>query len=185
MSHFTVIVAGDDVDAALAPFDEDISVEPYLASVEGEWKEAVQTAREWVDQQPTDRRDWTDQDYLDAYYNEGEWKPARDGEGFERWSTYNPQAHWDWYVVGGRWENTLPTRYGGRVNECVAGDLDLDLLETPHALLVDGEWTEQGRMGWFGIVVSPVDEDAWAKQVTAALSSLPLQTKLTLVDCHI
>lgn len=187
MSHFPVIVAGDDVAGQLQPFDEDITVEPYLDSVEGEWAEELRKAKEFHAGQPdpTDTEGWTDQDFLDSWSGEGVWRPSGGPEGFERWSTYNPAAKWDWWVVGGRWDPYFTTRDGRKVNECLAGDLDLDAVEVPHALLIDGEWTEAGRMGWFGIVLSPVDGDAWVAEVRDALAALDPQTRLTAVDAHI
>ena len=63
MSHFTVAVATkknsiDEVEKLLAPYDENIEVEPYL-----------------------------------------------DEDGDE--TTYNPNSKWDWYQIGGRWNNSL------------------------------------------------------------------------------
>jgi hypothetical protein len=50
----------------------------------------------------------------------------------------------------------------------------------PLQLLCDcGEWV------WFGIVHEEQDEDEWLKQFNKLIDSLPEDTLLTLVDCHI
>ena len=39
---------------------------------------------------------------------------------------YNKNAKWDWYVIGGRWENMLRTKQGELVNSCTLGELDFE-----------------------------------------------------------
>lgn len=54
-----------------------------------------------------------------------------------------------------------------------------------HSVVYNGEWYEQGRMGWFGVVTDEKDGDAWNTQFHKLLKSLPEDTLVTLVDCHI
>jgi hypothetical protein len=55
-----------------------------------------------------------------------------------------------------------------------------------HAILHFGQWIERGEMGWFATIVGEeINEDDWQAQWTALLASLPNDTLLTLVDCHI
>jgi hypothetical protein len=49
---------------------------------------------------------------------------------------YNPNAHWDWYVVGGRWEDffilkkEFLKKYGSeRVDECLKGEIDWEKMK--------------------------------------------------------
>lgn len=44
-----------------------------------------------------------------------------DGGGYHR----NPNAKWDWWVVGGRWPNRLATIDGTFTNSCRRSDLDI------------------------------------------------------------
>lgn len=55
----------------------------------------------------------------------------------------------------------------------------------PFAILKDGEWYEKGEMGWWGIVSDEKAEDKWIDEACTLLMSLPEDTLLTLVDCHI
>lgn len=53
------------------------------------------------------------------------------------------------------------------------------------ALIKDGKWYERGEMGWFGCVTNEGDRNEWAKNFNELLDSLPGDTLLTAVDCHI
>jgi hypothetical protein len=54
-----------------------------------------------------------------------------------------------------------------------------------HAVLKDGRWYEAGQMGWWGAVHDEKDEDVWATQFNALMESLPPDTFITVIDCHI
>lgn len=101
MSHFTVMVIGDDPEGQLEKFDENISVDEYEEGIVS---------------------DENKQEMLDYYAQKGcmfssfdtcykqfgkEWDGGRcrkDENGIWRaYSTYNPDSKWDWYVLGGRW----------------------------------------------------------------------------------
>lgn len=53
------------------------------------------------------------------------------------------------------------------------------------AVLKDGQWFERGRMGWWATVSDEKDIETWAREFGALIDSLPDDTLLTLVDCHI
>jgi hypothetical protein len=53
----------------------------------------------------------------------------------------------------------------------------------PYAIIHDGQWLARGTMGWFAC--SYDEQDGWEAKATALLRSLPPETLLTLVDCHI
>jgi hypothetical protein len=53
------------------------------------------------------------------------------------------------------------------------------------AVVKDGQWYERGRMGWWGTVFDEKDENEWTRQFTELFDSLPDDTLLTVVDCHI
>lgn len=49
----------------------------------------------------------------------------------------------------------------------------------------DGEWVEKGSMGWWGCVSDEKDSNDWNKIFSDYFDSLPDNTRITLVDCHI
>lgn len=54
-----------------------------------------------------------------------------------------------------------------------------------YAVLKDGEWIGRGDMGWWGVSLNEGDKDDWNSKVEALIESLPDDTLLTVVDCHI
>ena len=54
---------------------------------------------------------------------------------------------------------------------------------TSYALLKDGEWYAKGEMGWFGM--SSDEKENWSEELDKLIKSLPEDTLLTIVDCHI
>lgn len=53
------------------------------------------------------------------------------------------------------------------------------------AVLKDGNWYERGSMGWWGCVSDEKDKDTWEREYTELFNSLPDNTLVTVVDCHI
>jgi len=56
---------------------------------------------------------------------------------------------------------------------------------TPYALVHEGRWCAKGEMGWFGLSRDDTNQANWTQQVRALIDSLPDDTLLTAVDCHI
>lgn len=57
----------------------------------------------------------------------GEWLELdENGQVIDFFTSTNPNAKWDWYVIGGRWENMLRTKQGELVNSCTLGELDFE-----------------------------------------------------------
>jgi len=54
-----------------------------------------------------------------------------------------------------------------------------------YAVLKDGEWFERGEMGWFGMSHNEKDPVEWNGEFLQLIESLPDDTLLTVVDCHI
>ena len=108
MSHFCVLVLGDNVDELLAPYDEHIIVAPRVC---GE-----------VSQEDKDRftKEYEEEDkdlsFDELYYKYGEdWNNnswiKQNGIWIEI-STYNPNSKWDWYQIGGRFAGKLLLKEG-------------------------------------------------------------------------
>ena len=114
-------------------------------------------------------------------------------------TTYNPKSKWDWYRVGGRWDGVVQSKEreskdGGfnfgdehkqlkynfaTVQEVFDNEVSFFAVVTP-----DGEWHEEGKMGWFAIVTDEKDCDLWEKQKIDILTKYQDHHCVGL-DCHI
>lgn len=54
-----------------------------------------------------------------------------------------------------------------------------------YAVLKDGRWIAKGEMGWFGMSDDKETQGDWNRKVNDLLGSLPPETLITVVDCHI
>lgn len=117
MSHFTVVVCvkhPDDLERALAPFDENREVEPYRRYEEGSpagyW--AVSLLREHEGLNPDDSTlTWAQvARAANRRYPDDSALLVDDSGRAYTMSTRNPAAKWDWWVVGGRWPGRFPYR---------------------------------------------------------------------------
>jgi hypothetical protein len=299
MSHFTVLVTGEDIDSALAPFierNEDEESKQYFTFNIELTKAELQAAYEASE----DKSDYaTVEDYALDYHGY-----ALDDDGNAGYFR-NPNAKWDWYLLGGRWTGYLKLKSGatgevgrpglltgnaaeGYADSALIRDIDFDGMRdkavaeateyaTPllnslvgvdmyktwdslynsienndevrttyqdqkaiktmktvnsngynfdhlftnsatyksiadnqtftqedvdglindykdyagksslstFAFLHDGKWAEHGEMGWFGTVSNEQDGDAWLNTFNAFIASLPDDTRINIVDCHI
>jgi hypothetical protein len=81
------------------------------------------------------------------------------------------------------WMSGIKETYGmGR--DAFVGQAQDSRIST-YALLMNGNWYERGSMGWFGMASDEKDKDTWNKEFAKLLDSLPDDTLLTVVDCHI
>ena len=119
MSHFTVAVfhrPDQDVETLLAPYDENIQVEPYVQFTR---QQAIDYARQHY-KSMADASDEACYAYIAEDYK-------TDAEG-NLLSTYNPRSKWDWWSEGGRWDGMLRTA-AGELNSARIADIDF----TPDA----------------------------------------------------
>ena len=129
MSHFTVCVITKDGDyeKALAPYDEEIQVEPYISETKAQiiqkikdrkarYDEGIARGEEdsWFEEH-YGNVNWDDDESIHAAYVEL-WKEDEkcDEEGNEL-TTDNPKSKWDWYSLGGRWGGTLKLKEGAEI----------------------------------------------------------------------
>lgn len=130
---------------------------------------------------------WTDKQ---CYNDKAKWY-KEDGmvdEDGNLLTTYNPNAKWDWYEVGGRWDGGIAMNLKNKKsgNECKVSQIDMDKIETPYAFIApNGNWIERGQMGWFGISSNDKAEKDWDKEFKEFLKKQDKSTIVTLVDCHI
>ena len=118
MSHFPVLVVlrptdpanvKDALTEALAPFDENLDVDPYREYIEN-WQDDYERALKWYTDNPKDKPAGLDEldvaAVLSAFKGETVREESKDDSAvvlFYRESTYNPKSKWDWWVIGGRW----------------------------------------------------------------------------------
>ncbi len=215
MSHFNVLVIGDNVDEQLAQYQEN-----NMADVPKEYLEFEEDNECDLDAETGKRGHW-----------------------------YNPNATWDWHVIGGRWLGYFKLKKDkkGKLGRCGTGgnrptydadqakkgDIDFEGMKeasrqraeklwrhykkkvaqgkkvepfwtygvcesdtktkyikressiATFAVVKDGEWYEKGQMGWFGFASNKKDDDAWEKEFEQLLADVSDDTLLTVVDCHI
>ena len=116
MSHYTVAVfhrKDQSVDELLAPYSENLKVEPYISFSR---QEAIDYARKHIH----GYADKTDQECWQIMADDaGEGMTDTEGNIY---STYNPQSKWDWWSEGGRWSGMLMC-HGTEVDSGRVGDL--------------------------------------------------------------
>lgn len=153
MSHFTVGVitkngTEEEVAELLAPFDENIEVKTVTPK-----KDVIAKGKQWIEdykesetykaflKDPVKYAKDANKGHMDfltiefpkmmnmsdeeihaheTRYMEPE-EVLDDGSVV---SYYNPKSKWDWYVIGGRWDNELPTKFGSHVNTAKISDID-------------------------------------------------------------
>jgi hypothetical protein len=128
MSHFTVLVIGQDPDTQLAPYDENREVDEYECGEVSE-HDKDRFVNYYTQEHPEVATGKTF-DELYPIYGES-WDSGRcrkDENGVWReYSTYNPDSKWDWYVIGGRWTGFFKLKSGAEGEQGEPG------LMTPRA----------------------------------------------------
>ncbi len=199
MSHFftVVIVPGDTpteqieelVARLLAPYDENLRVDPYKVYLDDQETRRMASSYHLSPHHLTELarhlEDWAGQ------------SGGVDEHGLYRWSTSNPQAKWDWWVIGGRWNGAIRAaprhdetgfNFGEEYHQLAENMLPVKQLD--HTLVCfavvtpDGVWHEQGKMGWWAVVTDEKDDAEWDEELAGILQNHQ-DGMLVGVDCHI
>lgn len=142
MSHFTVMVIGENPEILLEPYNENTEVEEYEVGEvsEAELKRFSDFYKEKYDED-------TNLSVEELYEKHGDdwngrsWK--KENDVWVEYSTYNPNSKWDWYQLGGRWNGYFKLKEGaegekgtsllnppdsdmGYVDACKKGDIDIE-----------------------------------------------------------
>lgn len=75
-------------------------------------------------------------------------------------------------------------KYNGKTRDEFVAKAGQSAIST-FAVILDGKWYERGEMGWCAVVSNEKDQDQWDEEFSKLLESVPDDTLLTLVDCHI
>jgi hypothetical protein len=148
ITHFVGLVVADDeedLERLLAPYDEQLPGVPqfeYLAEDKGynEFERMCETYKTTnLKELVKHMQDWNGQ--------EGEIRNGRLGS----YSTYNENSKWDWYVVGGRWQDVVPG------DQCLVEEVTKYFTEYTPSVVVDRKgWHTSKDWGWWG-TSSPVE----------------------------
>ncbi len=218
MSHFFLTVlmpagskiadADDYVERALAPFEEfgangtesehvkeiDVTDEHRTDFANADYAKGrtfMEFCESWNEYKAVPHGEAPD---LEDKHKWGYTKLDSAGEVVQVISRTNPNAKWDWWVIGGRWDRALlgsayrdnNNPYGGKSDTC--GNV-VPVAELPNDfkafafLTPSGEWIERGKMGWWGSVSDEKDEKAW-KAVCKTVLEKHADCIAVGVDCH-
>jgi len=108
----------------------------------------------------------------------------------------NPNAKWDWYAIGNRWDGYIYGKDEKEYNELAFDEIDWEKMfedNIPFCLVdTNGDWHERGEMGWWACVSNEKDQDDWdeeVKEYVKHLTELPDEERNAIVvyavDFHI
>ena len=160
MSHFKVLVVGDDVETQLEAFDETRQVE-FSDCTE-------RIATEWAEYQAKNpQNEYGDLDtFAEEYF------------GYEKHNGvyghfHNPLGRWDWWVVGGRYGSYLINKAGKAGDSFKVKDIDFAAMERRNEENAKEWWAEahqekNAAMAGFLYGIEPdMTMDEYVKQRTA------------------
>ena len=117
MSHYLVGVIVNDiseVDDILAPYNEGIEVEPYICKTKEQLIDDAKKNKARIEKRIKEDKDYKvsewDRKYLDVesdeeFYAIATYEDIEYDKNGNELSTYNPKSKWDWYSIGGRWND--------------------------------------------------------------------------------
>jgi hypothetical protein len=125
MSHFTVLVIGNDPEEQLEPFSEHLDVDPIETGLASDvdilsFRNHYTTVNledkrtDLTEEIVAENKKLTFEQLYDKYgddWNGKIWQENAEGKLVEM-STYNPDSKWDWYQLGGRWGDFLKLKKG-------------------------------------------------------------------------
>lgn len=120
MSHFTVLIIGNEPESQLEPFDEGLEIPEFCSGEVSEEDKARMVEYYNKNDKNPDNLGF---DELYSLFGE-DWDGGNLRKNpvtgvWEEWSSYNPNSKWDWYQLGGRWSGMLKLKEGadGEVGE--------------------------------------------------------------------
>jgi len=124
MSHFTVVVIGPDPEEQLAPFSENLEVEPYYEPADDYDVERAEAGLQIL---ALSHPELEHIQHLANWLNEEEGDDTAykvvDSVLCSR-STRNPKSKWDYCTLGGRWKDFFPQLRGKNKDTCLKKNVD-------------------------------------------------------------
>lgn len=151
MSHFSVLVIGNNPEKALAPYHEfectginDAYIQEIDISEEVRGDiESQGSIEEAVIYNLGDDSIVSDESELDLNdQHKFGYAVVRDGSLIKAVRRTNPNKKWDWYVLGGRWSGFLLHKNGMRVDTLKKGELDVGGMLSDKAINAKREFEE-------------------------------------------
>lgn len=202
MTHFVILVIAETeakITDLLAPYSEHIQVAPYNDDTT---REEVAATYEKVKRDllnPTTKPQYVSEDHLielirnNMYSNIAtlsledfawEWYGQKLG-ATHLLTTYNPQSKWDWYEIGGRWDNIFdltPPQNSFTGKEFLAKN---NQSYVPSVIVTpDGVWHSEKNWGWWACYEQKIAPDTWNELFTQILTQFG-DSRLFVVDCYI
>lgn len=203
MSHFTVLVSAkndEELEKILLPFHE------YECTGIEEYTEFVP---EDMDKLKKDHKEYGGDNPLDDEWIEGWCGATKNDDGVYGRIT-NPNAQWDWWVIGGRWTGFFILKDGtkgrsglpglmtpantdnNRADVACVSDIDWQSMKedkdgalTYAFIDQSGKWNQRAEMGWWGVSDPTKGTDNYDSLWWDFIKSLKSNQKLYMVDCHI
>lgn len=195
MSHFTVMVVGENIEDILAPYDENMEVEEYIdRTKEDIHKEFIDYKEKLLKEIDNGKRKepLSDFENLTKKLKKENKKWVKDWCGQDlddegnTLSTYNPDSKWDWYEIGGRWSGAFILKPGekgelgtkswtnkdevipvNRADQAYKSQIDWDTMNA-HA-------REQAEKDWDDIMDPNPDTCTYRPEYVAQLKELHLK----------
>lgn len=188
MSHFTVLVFAEneqELDTRLAPFNE--QDDKYMVFEDHTDDAKVEYETGGYDSGHGEHHEFR-RDYATFEAFCSDWKGYRQADS-GRWGWFcNPNAKWDWWVIGGRWPDILAGKDVAIVRRVLTMRGKNNGLPTFALLDSAGVWHERGEMGWWACVSNEKPRDEWSvefwKIIEAEAEKNPEQ-RVYVTDCHI
>jgi len=185
MSHFTVLVIGNNPENQLAPYHEFETTgvnDQYVQDVDRTEEVQAQITKfgnlqeglEYFGIEDNVVSDETDLD-ISKKHKYG-YAIVIDGKLIKAVKRTNPNRKWDWYQLGGRWSGLERMR---------AEVAKKNIAITTFAVVKDGKWYARDEMGWCACVSNEKESEAWNKEFNALIDNLPDDTLLSVYGCHI
>lgn len=84
-------------------------------------------------------------------------------------------------AIGGIFGDLVPIHYKDPYDWAA----DATAFDWVQAIVVDGEWHEQGEMGWFGYSNQDMTDGEWTKKLMGLIENVPDDHYICVVDYHI
>lgn len=169
MSHFVVLVTNTDeesVESQLEPFYEQGNENDYFMKKDYFVENNQKSVDEWIEKEintfdelmknpdatpenvewwQKGKRELEEIKKVDNLKSQLKMIKEHEGCGQDRkglYWIYNPNAKWDWWTIGGRWDKWLVKKDGTRCNSCKVKDLDLQGMRVQE-ILDRAEWYDK------------------------------------------